>query len=153
MYKHEQGSSQWTPRGQGHAESLTCWCILRNTEAGSCPVISVFGRLRQKMEDFKASLGYFVRLSRKGTHRLLISVTCLAPPCFAHLRAYGLLLFYYPPHTPACPAPDIPSGDWYRNSQLRVSSRLISSRSFPRQTMRQWRAGGSLRKTAKKGKL
>lgn len=55
--------------------------------------------------------------------------------------------------SPACPAPGIPSGDWYRNSQLRVSRRLISSRSFPRQTMRQWRAGGGLRKTAEKGKL
>lgn len=123
------------------------WRVLRNTDAGPCPVISVFGRARQE-----ASLSAIVRLSRKAAHRLQISVTCL-DPCFAHLRPCGLLLLYCLTHTPAWPAPGIPGGDWYRNSQLRVSGRLISSRSFPRQTMRQWRAGGSLRKTAGEGEV
>lgn len=56
------------------------WCMFKNTEAGTCPVISVFGRLRQE-EDFKASLGYIyiVQQSRKGAHILQISVTCLCP--------------------------------------------------------------------------
>lgn len=83
MYKHEHGSSQRMPRGQGHAESLMWWCILRNTDAGTCPVIPVFGRLRQEEEDFKACPGYTMRLLERSSQT---SDFChLLCPCFAHL--------------------------------------------------------------------
>lgn len=55
------------------------------------------------------------------------------------------------PHPLLSRPPGIPSGDWGWNSLLGVSSRLISSWSFPQQTMRQWPAGGGLRKTAARG--